>query len=203
MVLSLRPNLVVVAWFLLRDAINLRQGGGIVVALLGVLIITIRGDLGLLRDLQFVVGDFLIALSMLSFAVYNVLVKKAPRELDPFVMMVSIMVSSCLVLLPFYGLEAVLDDRAFVWQASSVWAVLYTAIFASIAAVVLMNLGIQQVGPGLAAMFVNLVPVFSTLLAVTFLDEVLRLYHLFGVVLVVGGVYLTTRRRGCPSSQTT
>ena len=194
---------VVVAWLLLRDAINLRQGTGVGVALLGAVIITIRGDLALLRDLQFVIGDFLIALSMLSFAVYNVLVKKAPRELDPFVMMVTIMASSCVLLLPFYGLEIAYDERAFAWQGSAIWAVLYTAIFASIGAVVLMNLGIQHVGPGVAAMFINLVPVFSTLLAVTFLDEVFQVYHGLGIVLVVGGVYLTTRSRAASSAQAT
>ena len=186
---------IVVAWLLLRDAINARQGLGVGVALLGAVVITIRGDLTLLQTLRFVVGDFLIVLSMTSFAVYNVLVKKAPRDLDPFVMMVAIMMSSCLILLPFYGLEAVFDSREIAWQASTVWAILYTAVFASIAAVVLMNLGIQHVGPGVAAMFINLVPVFSTALAVTFLDESFQLYHALGIALVVGGVFLTTRAR--------
>ena len=186
---------IVVAWFLLRDAVNTRQGLGVGIALLGALVITIRGDLALMQTMRFVIGDFLIVLSMTSFAVYNVLVKKAPRELDPFVMMIAIMASSCLILLPFYGLEAAFDEREIIWQASTIWAILYTAVFASIAAVVLMNLGIQHVGPGVSAMFINLIPVFSTILAVTFLSESFRPYHALGIALVVGGVFLTTRAR--------
>ena len=186
---------IIVAWFLLRDAINARQGLGVGVALIGTLVIAIRGDITLLWTLQFVIGDFLIVLSMLSFSVYNVLVKKAPRELDPFVLMVAIMISSCLVLLPFYGLEAAFDDRQLVWNAPTIWTILYTAIFASIAAVVLMNLGIQQVGPGVAAMFINLVPVFAIILAVMFLGELFCTYHALGIALVVGGVSLTSRAR--------
>ena len=186
---------VLVAWLLLRDAINRYQCSGLVIALLGALAITIKGDLNILLDLRFVLGDILVALSMLSFAVYNVLVTKAPRELDPFVMMTVIMLSSCVVLAPLYGVEIMFDDRQFAWQGSAVLAILYTAIFASIAAVVLMNLGIQHVGPGMASMFINLVPVFSTLIALTFLNETFQRYHAFGIVLVVVGVYLTTRSR--------
>ena len=110
-------------------------------------------------------------------------------------MMTVIMLSSCVVLAPLYGVELMFDDRQFAWQGSAVWAVLYTALFASSAAVVLMNLGIQHVGPGMASMFINLVPVFSTLIALTFLNESFQRHHAFGIVLVVVGVYLTTRLR--------
>ncbi len=186
---------ILVAWLLLHDAINRLQGAGLVIALLGVSAIAVKGDLQILRELRFVTGDLLIALSMLSFAVYNVLVKKAPRELDPFVIMTVIMLSSCALLLPLYGAEIMFDDREFAWQPAALWAVLYTAVFASIAAVMLMNLGIQHVGPGMASMFINLVPVFSTLLAVTFLNETFQLYHALGIIMVVIGVYMTTKLR--------
>ena len=191
---------VLVAWLLLRDAINRLQGVGLVLALIGASAIAVKGDLHVLRELRLVTGDLLIALSMLSFAVYNVLVKKAPRELDPFVMMTAIMLSGCAVLLPLYGAEAVLDDRVFVWGAATIGAVLYTAVFASIGAVVLMNLGIQHVGPGMASMFVNLIPVFTTVLAVAFLNETFRPYHAAGIVMVVLGVYMTTRSRAPASA---
>lgn len=186
---------VLVAWLLLRDAINRLQGAGLALALIGASAIAVKGDLQLLRELRLVTGDLLIALSMLSFAVYNVLVTKTPRELDPFVMVTAIMLGGCAILLPLYGVEAVLDDRAFVLRPATVGAVLYTAVFASIGAVVLMNLGIQHVGPGTASMFVNLIPVFTTVLAVTFLNEAFRLYHAAGIVMVVLGVYMSTRLR--------
>ena len=186
---------VLVAWLLLRDAINRLQGAGLALSLIGASAIAVKGDLQLLRELRLVTGDLLIALSMLSFAVYNVLVTKTPRELDPFVMVTAIMLGGCAILLPLYGVEAVLDDRAFVLRPATVGAVLYTAVFASIGAVVLMNLGIQHVGPGTASMFVNLIPVFTTVLAVTFLNEAFRLYHAAGIVMVVLGVYMSTRSR--------
>ena len=186
---------VLVAWLLLRDAISRLQGAGLVLALIGASAIAVKGDLHLLLELRLVTGDLLIALSMLSFAFYNVLVTKTPRALDPFVMVTAIMLVGCAILLPLYGVEAVLDDRAFVLRPATVGAVLYTAVFASIGAVVLMNLGIQHVGPGMASMFVNLIPVFTTVLAVTFLNEAFRLYHAAGIVMVVLGVYMSTRLR--------
>lgn len=186
---------VLVAWLLLRDGISGLQGAGLVLALAGASTIAVKGDPHVLYGLDLATGDLLIALSMLGFAFYNVLVTKTSRELDPFVMVTVIMLCGGAILLPLYGAEAVLDDRAFVLRPATVGAVLYTAVFASIGAVVLMNLGIQHVGPGMASMFVNLIPVFTTVLAITFLDETFRLYHAAGIVMVVLGVYMSTRSR--------
>jgi len=41
-------------------------------------------------------------------------------------------------------------------------------------------------------LFIHLVPVFSVILAIIFLGEVLRGFHLIGIALIAVGIYLTT-----------
>jgi drug/metabolite transporter (DMT)-like permease len=51
------------------------------------------------------------------------------------------------------------------------------------------------VGANRAGQFLHLVPVFGTLLAMVFLDEVLRPFHVAGALLIFAGIYLATARK--------
>ena len=55
------------------------------------------------------------------------------------------------------------------------------------------NRGVEEVGASVAGLFVHLMPVFGTLLAWLFLDERLRAYHVVGIVLILTGIYVTSR----------
>ena len=55
------------------------------------------------------------------------------------------------------------------------------------------NLGNRTVGPAQAGIFVNFFPVFSTVLAILFLDEQLHLYHVAGGAFVCAGITIVIR----------
>jgi len=67
---------------------------------------------------------------------------------------------------------------------------IYAALFPSILAQVFYIRGNELIGAGRAGAFINLVPLFATGLAVTILGEQLMLYHIAGIVLVLGGITL-------------
>jgi drug/metabolite transporter (DMT)-like permease len=52
------------------------------------------------------------------------------------------------------------------------------------------NRGVAEVGANRAGQFLHLIPLFGTALAVVFLGETLRLYHLAGAALIFVGIYL-------------
>ncbi len=49
-----------------------------------------------------------------------------------------------------------------------------------------------EVGANKAGLFSHLMPVFSTLLAIVFLDEGLEGFHFAGIAAIASGLYLTT-----------
>ena len=51
--------------------------------------------------------------------------------------------------------------------------------------------GVSLIGPGRAGVFVNLVPVFASIMAVIFLQEVFQIYHALALMLVLGGIWLS------------
>ena len=51
--------------------------------------------------------------------------------------------------------------------------------------------GVTLIGPGRAGVFVNLVPVFASIMAVIFLGETFELFHGISLGLVLGGIGLS------------
>jgi drug/metabolite transporter (DMT)-like permease len=47
------------------------------------------------------------------------------------------------------------------------------------------------IGASRAGVFVNLVPVFASIMAVIFLQEVFQMYHALALILVLGGIWLS------------
>ena len=80
-----------------------------------------------------------------------------------------------------------------------VWTVGYVSIFPSILAFLFWNRGVELIGPNLGGLFINLVPVFASLLAIIFLGENFQWYHAGGMLLVLSGMLLF-RKSAVPRS---
>ena len=71
------------------------------------------------------------------------------------------------------------------------WAVIvYTAIGASVVSQIFYISGIELIGANRAGLFINLVPIFGTLLSVLIVGETFQLYQALALVLVLGGIWL-------------
>src|SRR5699024_395615 len=100
-----------------------------------------------------------------------------------------------IILLPFYIYEMITTTFNTIWSIASISAILYTGVFASILAYIFWNNGVAKLGANHAGIFMNFIPVFATLFAILFIGETLRFYQIAGGLLVVFGVYFTTRVR--------
>jgi len=70
------------------------------------------------------------------------------------------------------------------------------AVFPSFVAYLLFNRSIELIGAGLAGQSTHLMPLFGSLLAVVFLGEQFRTYHLVGIALIGAGIILASVRAG-------
>ncbi len=190
--------MVVIAWLLFSDRITGIQGLGVLLSLLGVLAVVARGDPAVLARLELNPGDLLMAVAVVGFALYAVLLRKVPHTIPRLAIVWCVFAGGAVVSAPFYALETALGDPM-VWSVKSVISIGYLSIFASILAVFFWTQAVQALGSNRAGVFIYLIPVFASLLSVLFLEDRLHLYHIVGFVLVVAGIYLT-ERIGRPSS---
>jgi drug/metabolite transporter (DMT)-like permease len=176
----------------LGEAVGLRQSAGIAISLAGVVIVIARGEPDNLATLGLRSGDFWVLAAVVSWAIYSVLLRKHPSRLSPLALLTVQMMLGWLFLVPLYLWELTTGQVAsLTWQ--SVGLIAFVAIFPSILAYHLWNQGVAKLGANLAGQYTYLIPVFTALLAVLFLDEAFRWFHAAGLVAIVGGIRLAAK----------
>jgi len=84
--------------------------------------------------------------------------------------------------------------RSVPFNITSVVVIITLALIISVFGMLVWNEGNRIIGPGRAGMFINLMPVFTAILAIIFLHEHLYLYHLAGALLISSGIFLVLRK---------
>jgi drug/metabolite transporter (DMT)-like permease len=183
----------VIAWVAFKERLTLRQAAGVCISLAGLVFIVTRGNYAALKMLTLSSGDFWTLGASLSWAIYSVMLRKRPAGMDPIAFLTAIIIIGLLYALPFYVWE-VWHKGAFKMTIPSLAALGYVALFPSVLSYTFWNSGVVKVGANRAGIFIHLMPVFSVVLAILFLDERLRLFHFFGILLIFIGIVLTTVR---------
>jgi drug/metabolite transporter (DMT)-like permease len=189
---SVVPILIAaISWVFLGEKLALLQGAGILISLLGVLCILTRADPAVLLALQFNTGDLWVFASMVVWAFYTVALKWRPQNLHPLAFLAALASVGLIATLPLY-LADVGGHSGLVLNTATVLSLVYLGIFPALLAYIFWNRAVAEVGPTIAGLFMHLMPVFGTALAIAFLGERLHLYHLAALALILGGLYLTT-----------
>lgn len=189
---STGPIFVLVsAWIALGERIGPRQMAGIVISFSGVAFLLMRGDPANLAAFTFNRGDVWVFAAMFVWGVYSILLKKRPPELKPLSLVFVTSVLAAIMIAPFYAWETATGSPMPV-SGPALISVGYTAIFASIVALLCYEAATRFIGPGSTSYFLHLMPVFGSVLAILFLGERLAIYHLIGFPVVLAGVFLAT-----------
>lgn len=186
--------LFVAVWSLLILGVRLtgRQGIGIVLSIAGVLTILTQGNPAMLTGITLNFGDVLFLMAMVIFSLYSVLTQKRPA-IHPLSFAASTFGIAALGIAPLVVWEIAARPMMDVaW--SSFFSIAYVAIFPSVVAYVCFNRGVALIGPNRAALFLHLVPVFGSGLAIMFLGERPTLFHLIGYALVLSGIAIASRK---------
>jgi len=190
---SLMPVLIVLLSFMIfRERVTKLQSVGILVSLCGAVTIIARGDASILLSLSINRGDLLVFTAMACYAGYTVMLRKRPH-VHPWAFLATTFWIGALLLIPFYLWEtltvATLDPNP-----TNLMVIGYVIVFPSIVSYLCFNRSVELVGANRAGLFIHLMPVFGSLMAVFFLGESFCWYHGVGILLIGAGIYLATRK---------
>lgn len=167
------------------------QAVGVAVTLLGVIAVASGGELARLTGLAFNQGDLLMLLACGCYSGYAVGLRNRPpvSALALFAAMAGVAFATSL---PLTVAELWLGQLQ--WPTPTGWTVIaLVVLLPSFLAQLSFIQGVTLIGPGRAGVFVNLVPVFASILAVTFLHEPFEPYHGLALLLVLCGIWLSER----------
>ncbi len=135
-------------------------------------------------------GEVMMFAASASYALYGVLTKRWSITLPGWQSLYVQIVFGVLLLTP--GFIAAPDVEL---TAHNIPLVLFAGIPASLIAPFLWIEGVHRMGANTSSIFMNLVPIFTAIIAVLFLHETLQSYHYIGGGITLLGVLLAQRLR--------
>jgi len=183
--------IIVLSALILKSTITKIQSLGIFLSTLGVVFLVLKGNLENIIALEFTSGDLWILLSSLSWALYTVLLKYKPKELNAFDFLSITVCIGFIALLIVYLSFGYSVDFAFMENQQVLNSLIYIVIFPSILSFYFWNSSIVQIGASKAGQFTHLMPIFGAILAYSLLGERLEVFHIFGILFIAIGIYLS------------
>ena len=182
---------ILLAWIINNEKPGKLQIYGVIISLMGMMIIIAKGSFLVLMNFEFNLGDLLIILSILSWALYSVLLKKKTINIHPISLLTTLIFMGSFCIFPFYIWEYA-TFSGFDLNTSNLLIFLFLGIFPSILSYLSWNFGVKIAGSGRASLFMYLLPVFTSVLAFCFLGESLTAYHLSGGFLILTGLIMSS-----------
>ena len=172
----------------IRTRVTWIQVLGFALTLVGIVIVASHGDPRRLLALDLNLGDALMLGGVLVYSAYTVMLRWKPA-IHWQSMMIVLSGAATIASIPFAIGEFALGHG--VMPDMQGWAVVaYTVVFPSALAQVFYIRGVELIGPNRAGLFINLVPIFGTLLSIVLLGETFEVFHAIAIVLVMGGIWL-------------
>ena len=176
---------------LIGEKMELRYWVSMVISMLGVLVVITHGSFERMLSLHFNIGDLIMVLAVISWALYSIFIKKISGKIPSLAIFGFTLTIGFLLMIPAVGIELFMVPVGNVGLEE--WSALfYIGIFPSICSFLLWNRGVELIGPSKASISLNLIPVFGTVFAFFVLGEVISLPQILGGCLVFAGVAITS-----------
>lgn len=154
----------------------------------GVLFVVSHGDLRNLAQQGVNMGDAMMLVATIAYALYSTLLKYWQMESPALQLLYLQMLVAIIVLFPLF----VFSEKTGL-NSSNLPLVLFACVFASIAAPLAWMHGVRLLGPSRTSVFFNLMPILTVIIAALVLSEQLELYHALGGGLTLFGVLVSER----------
>tara|TARA_B100000700_G_scaffold301635_1_gene371085 strand:+ start:139 stop:1029 length:891 start_codon:yes stop_codon:yes gene_type:complete len=172
---------------------NKYQIFGVILSLLGVLFIITKSDLNLIKNLDFNKGDLIMASGMFAWALYSALLKKKTYEISQITLLEVVIIAGLLFLVPVYLLEIKMGNPL-ILNKPFILTLSYVVIFPGLASFFFWIKGISIIGANRAGIFLHLMPIFGSLMAIILFKEKFMFYHFLGAIFIVSGISLSNKK---------
>lgn len=176
----------------LKEKFSVKKVAGIAISFFGVVVVILAQmtNENIVFSHIFLIGCIFVILSAFCWAIYSIVGKRLLTTYDPFTVTTYAFILGTLFFLP-----VVFPDILGIVQTISFngWmAVLYLALLCSVFGYVAWYYVLSQTEAGKAAVFLNLIPLFTITLSF-FINEIPTFLFLISAILIIYGVYLTQK----------
>ena len=187
------PAVIILLCYLFNvEKTNKFQILGLVISVLGILSIITKLDIEILLSLNFNKGDIIMIGGVITWGIYSTLLKKKKFTL-PLLTLVHVICT--------FGLISVLPQFLYEFYQGKLieididlfYILIFLALFPSIGSYYCWAGAVSIIGANRAGIFLSLIPLFSTIMAIIFFNEQFNFYHFLGAILIVLGLFLSNK----------
>ena len=188
------PAMIILLCFIFKiEKTNRFQIMGLILSVLGILSIITKLDFNILLTLNFNKGDIIMIGGVVTWGLYSSFLKKKKFTL-PLLTLVHILCTfGLLFILPQFLFE-ITQGKIIKFDINLSYILIYLALFPSIGSYYCWAGAVSIIGANRAGIFLSLIPLFSTILAMFFFNENFYFFHFIGSVLIVLGLILSNKK---------
>ena len=180
---------IFISYLILKDVPNRFAMFGSLLSFAGLIYVMSQGHISSLFEQGGHWGDAVMVVAVGFYAFYGVFLKKWQLKL-PLLTSLYVQIGFALLYhVPFllwFGLDGIDADNAA--------SVLYAGVFPSLIAPLLWMVAVQAIGPNRTSIFMNLMPVFTAIIASLWLSEHWTIYHTIGGVMILVGIIMAQKK---------
>jgi len=194
LMISTVPVMIIFISAILKiERTNIFQLLGVVLSLTGVLFIITKFDLSILINLDFNKGDLSALFAMFSWSLYSALLKKKKYELSQISLLQVVIVFGVIYLFPFYLLDTSLGNTVSL-NVPFFLILFYVTLFPGITSFFFWIKGVALIGANRAGIYLHLMPILATILAMLIYKEQIMVYHYIGAIFIISGILLSNKK---------
>jgi len=194
LMISTVPVMIIFISAILKiERTNIFQLLGVVLSLTGVLFIITKFDLSILINLDFNKGDLSALFAMFSWSLYSALLKKKKYELSQISLLQVVIAFGVIYLFPFYLLDTSLGNTVSL-NVPFFLILFYVTLFPGITSFFFWIKGVALIGANRAGIYLHLMPILATILAMLIYKEQIMVYHYIGAIFIISGILLSNKK---------
>ncbi|RGJ22716.1 DMT family transporter [Fusobacterium varium] len=177
-----------------KEKVDIKNIISMISSVIGILILLTNGNIESLTKIRINRGDLIILGAIISNGIYIIGSKKVLKKYSPTKILTYLFFFTALILLPSIYIERnmyVIDEIS----VKAIVSLLYMGIFSSLIAFLLQQKGIKKIGPVKAAVYTNLIPIYSIILSALILDEKVTIIQITAMLLVMFAIMINMKKR--------
>ena len=187
------PAIIILLCFLFKvEKTNKFQLSGLFISVCGILAIITKLNLDILLSLNFNKGDLIMIGGALTWGIYSTLLKRKKFSL-PLLTLVHIVCTFGLVTVFPQFLYELWNGQVIKFDINLFYLLIFLALFPSIGSYYCWAGAVSIIGANRAGIFLSLIPLFSTIMAIALYNEKFQFFHLIGAILIIIGLYLSNK----------
>ena len=187
------PAIIILLCFLFKiEKTNKYQILGLIISVLGILSIITKLNLEIILSLNFNKGDLIMIGGVITWGLYSSFLKRKTFTL-PLLTLVHVLCTFGLIFIFPQFIYEFSQGQIIDLDMELFYILIFLALFPSIGSYYCWAGAVSIIGANRAGIFLSLIPLFSTIMAIFFYKEQFQFFHLIGAILIILGLFLSNK----------